>query len=307
MFAVLSTVICKLAGNQRAFVSRLLRAVCVLLVLAGCSERSTAPAADTQAQAEVAGSSPVLATVNGAAITGSDVDLSIERTFSQSQQLLDNRDVRDKVLKSLVASRALRQQAQKTLDAEALDRIHRQALAYEEELLVKAYLQENTVPEPVTTQMVEEYYRQHPERFGGETVKVFELLRMDHKPTEKERDALLAKVDLFQSSADWKARSPKWKTQFGLLYQTGEAHAGLLEKPLASTLASLTKGQTSGVIFVGAIPHILRVTDVRKLPAKPLSEVSGRIRKTLAPMQMRKAVKVVADAAVAAADVSYKE
>jgi hypothetical protein len=47
---------------------------------------------------------------------------------------------------------------------------------YREQLLVKMYLVRQTNPEPVTLKMVKDYYEGHPEKFGGKTIREFEMI-----------------------------------------------------------------------------------------------------------------------------------
>jgi hypothetical protein len=49
------------------------------------------------------------------------------------------------------------------------------------------------------------------------------------------------------------------------------------------------------------------VTAEKKIPPRPLNEVSAQIRKMLLPVQLKKAVKQAADQVLATAKVEYKE
>lgn len=290
----------QLSTSRSVFVGRWLLIAAIGLISA-CNEQTEGVTSSESV------SSDVLVTVNGDGITEEDVDQAIQRTFSQADQLMLNDTVRKKVLESLIASKALKQKALLELSSDAVAEVEAQTRAYQEELLVKAYLQLTVVPAPVSTAMVERYYQENPQRFGGSTIKTFELLRMGEIPSEAERDAVLSELDQIRKTKSWKDSASVWQEKLGLVYQQAEAAPGLLEKPLASALATLSEGQTSDVVFIESVPHLLRVIDVRQLPPRPLSEVSSEIRKALAPMQMRQAVKAVSDEALADAEISYQQ
>ena len=95
------------------------------------------------------------------------------------------------------------------------------------------------------------------------------------------------------------------KSKYGLVYQNAEARKGLLNKHLEQLINSLEVGQVSDVSFVDGNLIVVRVTGISQLAPKPLSEVSADIRKTLAPLQLKKAVKKASQEAIAGAEVKY--
>ncbi|MFZ5601143.1 MAG: peptidyl-prolyl cis-trans isomerase [Pseudomonadota bacterium] len=249
----------------------------------------------------------VIVRVEGNPIYAEELDFTIERTFSQADQFAMNEDARKKVLDSLVASRLMRLSLQTQMDSDEQIDIERKVNAYREELYVKAYLQEHAVPEPVTTAMVEQYYQENPEQFGGGERKQFELLVTEQKPDEAKRDKLLADLESLRSNQDWSRSAATWRQRYGLVHQRSELASGLLDAQLEKQIESLKPGETSGVILIRGIPHIVRVTGYRKVPAKPLAEVSAEIRSTLASRQLRSAIKKVAEGLVKKSKIEYLE
>ena len=69
-------------------------------------------------------------------------------------------------------------------------------------------------------------------------------------------------------------------------------------------MASLEPGEASAV-FYGETLYRVRLVKEEKLGYQPLSAVSGEIRRKLAPIQMKKAIKLVSDKALASAKVEY--
>lgn len=267
-----------------------------IITLSGCGEK---PASITGHTTE----SGVLARVNNEAITQEDVDFSLERTFSQLDLLNVDAGLREKVLDSLIASRAMKQLALKSMDAESLERIKQLAKAYEEELYVKEYLQRNISAEPVTAEMVQQYYEQHPEEFGGEVLRDFELLRAPADMRELQRDPLLQKISVIRENKNWAGSAAQWSQEFGLEYQHGRSRKGLFNETLEQAISSLSQEETSDVIYIDGVLHIIRVTKVVQLPPKSLTEVSGDIRKRLAPLMLREAVKKAAAEARSKVDI----
>jgi hypothetical protein len=192
------------------------------------------------------------------------------------------------------------------LSTEDLAEIQRKTNAYKEELFVKEYLMQYAVPEPVTTKMVANYYNNNLQQFGGAIVKVVELLNTVRKPSEQQRDQFLSSVNAIKDSRDWKVYAKKESAQLGLVYSKAKVQPGLLDEALESIVQKLAVNEMSDVLFVKGVPTIVRVLDQQQLRAKPLAEVSPDIRKKLAPLQLKKAVRKASEEAVKEAEVIIK-
>ncbi len=260
---------------------------------------------NTTASGEASLDAVVLATVNGKSITQDDIDFTIERTFSNADQLFVDASIKEKVLQSLIAASAMRQVMKATLSAGDLEDIRRKTNAYEEELYLKAYLREFAVPEPVTTVMVDDYYRKIPEQFGGIKVKTVELLSSAGEPSLEQRDGFLAAVSGLKDETDWKGFADK-NTSLNLVYKKIKLQPGLLDKNLEKAVKKIAPGGMSSVVFVNKVATVARVLEEKQLMPKPLHEVSADIRKKLAPIQLKKAVKNASEQAVENAEVVMK-
>jgi hypothetical protein len=139
--------------------------------------------------------------------------------------------------------------------------------------------------------MVQEYYDANPDKFGGATIKVFEQLKAERKLTEAERDSLLSDQATIAANTNWEAYARSNTNKYPLIYQKATATQGLLSPQIDNALQRLSVGTASNPIFVDGIPVVLRVIEEKQAPPKPLHEVSADIRKSLAPLQLRKAVK----------------
>ncbi len=256
-------------------------------------------------QTAVPATDQALVSVNGEPITRQDVDFLVERMFSEADILMGNEALRDKVIESLITSRAIKQKASQELDDSEIERIRQQTRVYEEELFVKAYLINNASPEPVTSEMVQQYYEKHPENFGEEKIRSFELLKAPAKIDEQVRDNIIKSLASIKQVADWSGAANKWSETYQLQYQRGQVKKGLLEPQLDGVLGKLDKGATSDIFYIDGQLHIARVIDIQTIPPKALAEVSADIRRQLAPLQLKKAIKQASEAVRAQARIEW--
>lgn len=257
----------------------------LLLSLSGCSSK------EQQGQSGQHPHSPVVAHVNGEAITQADVDFMLERMLKGQAYAQADDVLRKKVLDSLIASRAMKVQMESLLTQEEKEAISRSVNAYEEELYVKEYLASHVVPEPVTLEMIQDYYDKHPEEFGGEAVRDFQMLILGNAKDQQARDKFLAAVPEIKAAKDWGAAKKQWAQAYAIQYQEGSARPGLLEPALEQAISRLNATEVSDLVHVNDQIYLVKVTNVTRLTPKPLSDASANIRKQLAAQQVRSAVK----------------
>lgn len=246
----------------------------------------------------------VLAKVDGQKIYQADLDAAWDRTFTDADAMVGGEAVRHRLLESLVASRVLARKAEAALSDEEEKALERDMAAWREEQLVKRYLAEQTTPDPVTPQMVEEYYKAHPELFGGGRKQHYESLTAKVGNDDRLRDRAIAL--LRSPGGDWQAAATAGSRD-GLVveYGRGVADALLADAGLRAQLSVLKEGQASPMSMAGGTVTVYRVTRVETSPPKPLSEVSADIRQRLAPMQLKKAVKAAMETAMRDVEVEY--
>lgn len=250
----------------------------------------------------------VLARVNGSPITQSDLALSIETTLgAQGARMLDDAG-RQSMLQSLVAARAISQVQSQNLSAAERSALEKRVAAYREQLLVKMYLAKNPGGEPVTRQMVQQYYDAHPDQFGAGTSVTYETIRTDAPLTEAARDQLLAALSSPAKTADWAAAVERLKQKgFPVTYRKASSDVERLEPQVRDLIGRLKAGRSSEPTFIQGTLYVARLLDERKIAARPLSEVSGDIRKILLPVQLKKAAKQAADQVLKESKVEYME
>lgn len=276
---------------------------CLLLgvALAGCEDDSR-----QALQAVPVEPSATLVTVDGTPITRAQLELTIERTLGDSAPLFATEEVERKILESLVSSRAMARLAERELDGAERAELDLKAQAYREELLVRHYLEANATPEPVTTEQVADYYKRHPEEFGGGVEKSFEIIGSDQTLDETQRAELIALLSGPQvRDKDWAALVAAWRgAGKPLEYRQNRLKLELLEQPLRSLVEPTAVGTIAPLYTDGQL-LLVRVTGEQQLPGQPLSEVSAAIREKLAPQALKQAVKSLSAQALKEVKVEY--
>jgi hypothetical protein len=258
----------------------------LLLSMSGCGSKDQQKEPSSERD-----QSPVVAQVGDENITQADMDFMLKRMLKGQALAQADEALRQKVLDSLIASRAMKIQMETSLAAEEKELITRSAKAYEEELYVKQYLADHVVPEPVTLEMVQAYYDKNPQEFGGAAVHDFQMLVFNNAKDQQARDKFLAAVPEIKATKDWLSAKNQWAPLYGIQYQEGRARPGLLEPTLEQAISRLNATEISDLIYANDQIYIVKVTNLTQLTPKPLTDVSANIRKQLAAQQLRSAVK----------------
>jgi len=250
----------------------------------------------------------VLARVDGEPITRYDVEQTIQSTLGQVSAARLDEQGRRKVLDSLVASRAIARVQKAEMTPEDLAALDKKVGAYREQLLVKQYLAEHAAPQPVTGDMVRDYYEAHPEHFGARTIRSYEMLAGKRRLTTPERDDLIYALQGAAEKNDWQPWVQTLQRQgYPIGYRQGQVDEKLLHPQLRELMSSIQKGETSRLIFVDGRAYIVRIVDEKQIAPRPLNDVSGEIRKALVPVQLKKAVKQASDQVLQTTEVIYEE
>ena len=272
----------------------LIKVILVLLLttIIACSEQQEGSENETEANSTTQQQSdPVLVRVNNTEITSNDLSIVIDRTLGAAASVSMNAELRNKLLESMVQSRTMALLSEKEIDADDLATIESKTKLYREELLVKEYLQRHIAAQPVTQEMVEAYYRDNLQRFGVIESKTFEYITSTAEMDSDKRNSLLKRLSNATFESDWKTFVGSLKEDgYPLRYQRATIKIDLLNAPLKQLVSQTPKGGISPVKF-GRVLYLVRVLDVNTTEPKPLAEVSVDIRKSLAHLQMKKAVK----------------
>ncbi|WP_189398886.1 peptidylprolyl isomerase [Arenicella chitinivorans] len=244
---------------------------------------------------------PVLATVNGEAITQADVDFMLTRLFGNPTAPAITDSVKEKALQSLIASSAMRQVVDKTLSTERKTDLAQRVRAFEEELYVKEYLSVHAKPMPIDSIRIQDYYDRNPTKFGGGDEHLITMLSLTKQAGDAERNQFIALSDELKKQQDWASYAKS--SSLNLRYQEVTLRPGLMDATIEQVVTGLKPGNASDVFFSLGKPYIVRLTSVRSIPPKPLAEVRDEIRKILGAEQMRTLVKRASEQALESAEV----
>jgi hypothetical protein len=273
--------------------------------MSACSEQPEEKKAETEHEKHVV-RDVSLAVVNGSGISRDDLDFALRKLVGEeAAATLDEKAVR-KVLESLVLSKAISQAQEKLMDAGEQEDVAREVAAFREKLLVHRYLESHGSPPPVTMEMVQKYYDDHPHLFKAESIRKYEMITSKRALQPAERDELLEKLDNPAQHQKWAEWVEQLSTMgYPVTYRQGSNTGQLLHAKLASALQGMKRGDISPLLFIEDRPYLIRVTEIHVKPAKPLSEVAGTITKALAPRQVKQAIEQVGKTVLSEADVTY--
>lgn len=247
-----------------------------------------------------------LVKVNGENITDRDLQVASVRIVGAQRAFTLDDNVKKKILESMVMSRVISGQALKEVDKEEQDQIERKTRDYREELLVKSYLRKNVDPQPITQDMVKNYYEKNPELFGEKNIKEFELITTKKQVKGAQRDQVLTALNKARKSTNWKIFTSETNKGMGVLeYRTGKTSEKLLNAQLRSVMTNMKTRDISRPVFIEGKPYLVRISNEQQVKARPLAEVSTEIRRMLAPQHLKRAIKIVSEKLMKDAKVEY--
>lgn len=280
--------------------------IAVIVLLAACEagqrEAEQAPPAAAAAPVDIA------AEVNGEVITHAEVEQMALDMFGEYQAAAMDAEAKQKLLDSMISSLLLAQKALDELSEEERARIENKTRRYRENLLVSEYVRLNMTPAPVTESMIQDYYQRNLAQFGQGELRRYQLITTRRSLPLDQRNAFLQKFAEIRAEESLEAMQRKFRQAgFETTYQSGVAEPGLLSSRLQQVIDSQTPGQISDVHYIDDVPYLVLVDEVIETRAKPLSQVRGGIRKTLAMAQLKQAVKTLSEAARQQAEVSIHD
>ncbi|CAG0887846.1 unnamed protein product [Cyprideis torosa] len=280
----------------------------MLLTLGACSKNDTptppaepAPAAPEVTMGWLDPNEELLATVNGSVIGSDDLSVYMARTIGSDYRAVSDPQIEQRVLESLVASRAiaLTELAQMPLEERLL--LEKRVAQFREELLVKRYLLENAKPNTISNEDIKQYYDNNPQEFAGREERRYELLTISPQDYKKDSELAIDLISRGKTSHNWselanqEAASSTQGSTVKLQHNT--LTLTLDDKPSLSAIdkvvASLTIGEMSRVVFEAGAPYIVRLLDIKQEPAKSLEQARSEISKRLLPASIKKSVKAI--------------
>lgn len=231
----------------------------------------------------------IVAKVNDTVITKSQLDYTMTRFLPKKIDENTKEELSKKVLRSLVDSRLMAILEEGKLDKQERELLNTKVEAYREELLVKRYITDNIEPQPITQESIYQYYQSHLEDFGQSIEKTYEIIQSKATLTETERVVLLTELSNLSTVENWLS----WVTdnkKLGLSYRKATSAVEILEEPLRGLINATADGKTSPLLNK-EILTVVRVEKSKKVLAKPFNQVSGSIRRMMAPQALKKSIR----------------
>jgi len=283
---------------NRYFYINLVLSALLCVFLCSCTNKEPAPSP----QEDVSG---IIARVGDTTITEADLALLAGKTLGIKDSADIDSQARIKLIDSLVKSRAIAIQAERSLLQAEMTEIDNKVAAYREELLVNKYLRMHADLNPMTNEMIKEYYVQHLDEFGGKKIRAFEYVKSGPDPDEDTRDRIISEMARLRKVKDWN-KEEKRLNGAGLFYHKARLSVDLLEKPLRGLVENTAVNNVSEV-FAGREIVMVRVLEETELPARPLDEVSAVIRRKLAPVVMKQVIAQASSDALEQTSVTYMQ
>ena len=211
-------------------------------------------------------------------------------------------------MESLVAGRAIALVQEADMSPEELAALDKEVQAFREQLLVKQYLAKHAAPQPISGEMIREYYEAHPEKFGMHNIRSYEMIAGGQKLRSDARDELVAILDHASESKDWQIWAESLRKRgYAVSFRQGQVMENILHPRLTQLMKDLKAGETSNLIFIKETPYVVRIVEDKQVSPQPLNKVKDQIRKALVPAQLKKAVKQASEQVLAKSEVIYKE
>lgn len=252
------------------------------------------------------GDETVCVEVNGEKITLYDVEQAAVQTLGAANASRLDDTGKEKIAKSLAASRAMAQAREKEMTPKEKAELAKQVAVYREQLFVRQYLAKYATPSRVSNEMVERWYYDHPERFGAESEIMYEMVAADTRTSKASRDEWMALMGKAVNANAWGTWASEQREQgWPVLYKKGRAVKGVMDERLYSLINATKQGETSSLTYIEGAPYLVRVIERKHKAPRDLDEVRAEIRRALAPVQVKEAVKQVSDEILKQADVVY--
>ena len=222
-----------------------------------------------------------MAKVGSSYLYPSELEYQFEKLVGNSAALIDQSVVRERIRDSLVLSKQMAQKALSNMTEQEKQQLELQVSQYKDEILAKHYINEFVSVEVPSPKAVDQYYQKNLHKFGGG--KYVSMMEFMFKGTCAMN---VDKNSLYGSEEDVLAMLNKAKCQYSIKR---------IEKPMAalsenSSVDSLKTGMFKLKPSSSQI-KALYIKAITKKPARPLSEVVPSIRKILAPVYLKKALK----------------
>lgn len=241
-----------------------------LLLLMGCSEETTSISPSI--------SQVPIAKVGNEYIYSDELEFHLNRLLTDQVSTENAQKARDSVRDSLILSKQMAQKALMSMSTEEKSQIDIQVAQYKEELLAQRYIQTSLKAKTPTPRDITDYYQNNLHQFGGGT-----YVTKIHYTFENTCPINIKEKANYSSESQVADMLKKVECQFTSNKET----------------IQLLNDNTPNQLTVGAFEikyadnqlKAIYIESVTEHSAKPLIEVASDIRKRLAPVYFKEALK----------------
>ncbi|WP_053909615.1 peptidyl-prolyl cis-trans isomerase [Pseudoalteromonas sp. SW0106-04] len=255
----------------------------VVLLLCACSaEKPQHKQSNTQ--------SPVIAKVNQHNITEAELNWVVNDTLGEFAALQLGADTKKKILESLIIKKLMVEQMQQSLDAEQQAEIALAMNVYRDELLAKRYIQEHITASPVSLEQAKHYYDNNLPQFGQRVIRRFAMVSapLSKNNTQQSESLLREEAKQFDADSNWQHQAQQ-HSYFS--YSAGHQAEKGLDPFYIGALKKLKPSDVSPVYtYQGKLVKFKLLTE-QHIAAKPFTQVQNEIKKALAPINLKQAIK----------------
>jgi len=221
---------------------------------------------------------PVLAMVNGAPITQSQLVPLVDQYLDKSGKRAIGKEDKLQIIKGLITRQLILQQKESN-DIRREERIVKQVKEFEDKLVIGAFLTKYVGKHlTVTDAEIKEYYQQNLNKFASPPkVKARHILLRNRKEAEQVKEKL-------RKGEDFAKLAKEYSIDLPMALEGGSM--GIIEKgktlpELEKVLFTLNVGEMSDIVETRFGFHILTVDEIITTQYRPLDEVSEGIKNSI--------------------------
>lgn len=199
---------------------------------------------------------------------------------------------RSNILKSLLLGRVMQQRSYAKMSEQERNDLDKKVRAYRDKMLVNYYLQKKTNIDPVSEKMAHDYYLNNLEKYGKSINKKYMLVTTQSRVTEKQRSEIIARYHKLKDTDDIEKVYMDLKSssaQFSLSKHDLDKKTSITA--VDKIVMNLSQDSISSLNWIKGRPVIVKVISENVQEAAPFSDVKTEIRKALAPIQVKAAIK----------------
>jgi hypothetical protein len=258
----------------------------LLIAVVSCKKESDGSGSTVVDQASI-NEDPVVAKVDDDLLYQSQLEVMMDKLVSgQSEE--DRAKLEQTILQGMIRTRVLANLSEQQLDNDEIRKINAKVKNFRDEILVKSYIEKNIEVEPVTTEMVKQYYQEHLKEYTEQGRISFEFLVTTSTSLDDTAiSQVMAELSKAKNIDDWRlyADALKYK-KLPVDYNSVSMLPASIDKALRSSIESLAAGEVSDLVFADYI-YIVKLISREPDTLKPLKDVSMAIRKKLAPQKFK--------------------